>query len=183
MLKKWFTIIELVIVLIIIWILFSVWLNFSWDKIDLIKNQQYVYKFIDKYNNFYIKNLQTKRINWKTYNKLQIFITNSWNYIQASYLYANQTWQKISDPTFFSWNNYQDFFKLPRWNFIISWNQNITITFKPLSNFCQIFLLDWNNSKPISKIKFYIKFDDQKKYCFIIKQPLCQLQKIKCEWL
>ncbi len=200
---KWFTLIEIVLVLAIVGILFSVAFNFSWDQIWLVQNKQTKSEFVDTYNRFYQNNLKSKRYAWSIYTWMQIILkwwTGEWfvQYSPISKTILNNGLNKNSQNDLqnnsskdlkLNKNLFEIKNKIKNWQIeLFSWNSELKLEFKPLFPQCQIFFLknktSWakNFEKSEDPVFFAVKYPN-KKYCFSLQTPLCQIQETSCEWL
>lgn len=170
--KRWFTLIEMLIVIVIIgiilWLTIYLWSN----NILKLKNKTTKEDFIENLSSLYTNSLWSNYYNNQRFNELNI-ILNSWeNRIYYDYVSDNlsQTWYKnisneftISQIFLSSWNISEE---KDSWNIVIS----------PYKFWCNI--KDNTNTYYQSiTIKTIIKTQD---FCFIVNSNNCKLQEIDC---
>jgi len=173
--KKWFTLIEIMIVIVIISILLALTLWISWRRIQILKNKSVQEQFTYTYNSLFSRNLLTNYYNGELYSNMTIHLTGGENKFLYCYKKAKTDWE-ICDVDNIQWGNY-----LIK-ELAFSWSSLTTLTkadiiFNPYVLWCT---LSWNNQTWwILNIKMAI--NDDQDYCVKINANLCKLEKISCE--
>jgi len=165
--KKWFTLIEIVLVLIVISVLIWVTLRFGSNRIVDLKSQNNKEKFISFYDNLYSSNLISNYHNTNRYEKLNIQI---WSWI--SFTYDDSNLIIDSDLKSIEIND----ISLDNQNI-----ENINLQLTPYNIWCEILgekdssTFTWN----LFSFKIFSK-ENQKEYCFEIWSDTCKLIEKKC---
>lgn len=164
--KKWFTLIEILIVITIISFLLTVVMKFSGSQIWELRQKKEVEEFKDAFNTTITKNINSNYINKKKYTQLEINITEESKDISLIYTNKDEiiyTW-KVLIP--FTSNNFK--------NLKIEDNsqENIKIRLSPYIIWCTI-----NEIKNDA----YFEVLSPKRLCFNIDTSTCQLKEKKCE--
>ena len=178
--KSWFTLIEMLIVIIIIAIILSFTMKFSGNRINLLNDKNVQEEFIAQYDKLYLTAMNTNYISWQIYDKLDIILKNWWTWIQYQY----KLWDNVVE----SW-----FSDLLNWKIEINVSQGdatvkkapLTITFTPYELWCS-FSGNNTNSTTHAKEKdsrnFSIKINNtSREYCFSINKNVWRLMKAKCD--
>ena len=162
--KRWFTLIEIMIVIVIVSILLALTLWISGNRIQILKNKSVQEQFTYTYNSLFSRNLLTNYYNWQIYDEMVIDLSKWEN--KFSYSYKNN-WEDI-------FSGYDDV----QWGkYMINGiylgdneTQNANIIFQPYVLGCELHGGDrtWN----IMKIK--IKLNDNEDYCVTINSDLCK---------
>ena len=166
--KKWFTLIEIVLVLIVISVLIGIILRFGSNRIVDLKSQNNREQFISFYDNLYSSNLISNYHNTNRYEKLNIQI---WSWIFFTYDDSNlQTDSNLKSTQI-------HVIGLDNQNV-----ENVNLQLTPYNIGCEIFskkdssILTWN------LISFQLfSQDNQKEYCFEIWSDTCKLIEKKCK--
>lgn len=176
MVKKWFTLIEMLIVIIIISILLAFTIGISWDRIQMLKTKSVQEQFVYNYSSLFSRNLLTNYNNWKLYDYLLIQLPLWWKNITYSYKYFDDTEYLWADRV--QWGKYE--IK----NLSFDGNQNnktlsmVNIKFKPYILWCEITSPD----KTWEILNIDLLVNDGKLSCFQINSNYCRLEKRECDW-
>lgn len=173
--KKWFTLIELLIVIVIIGILLALTLWISGKRIQILKNKSVQEQFTYTYNSLFSRNLLTSYYNGQTYSQMTIHLTSGENKI--SYCYLKTDWEEICDIDNIQWGKY--LIKELSFSWIFTPFLSGDIIFKPYVLWCTL-LNNLGNTWEILNIKMTI--NDDQDYCAKINSNLCKLEKIDCEY-
>jgi len=171
--KKWFTLIEMIIVIVIIAILLALSLWISGNRIQSLKNKSIQEQFAYKYNSLFSRNLLTNYYNWELYDKMTIHLNNEWN--SFTYHYKHNEEDIFSDNDGIQWGKYKVI------NLHFDWEENhplqsVDINFEPYVLWCE--LSGGNKTWQILKVKLYV--NDNENYCIKINSDLCKLEKESC---
>ena len=180
-----FTLIELVIVLIIIWLLtvFSLWI--SNDQIQKVKNKTVKESILSEWQSRYSRNLWSSSIKWTIYKHMDITLTN---------------WSNMFDIKYFTWNNEDSLFlndfytnkftikNIFSWEYdkaLVSQNTlaNPTLVYNPYRIACKI--KDWDNELDKITLTLNINNKENADYCFELNSENCRLVEVhnsKC-WI
>ena len=187
--KKWFTLIEMLIVIVIIGILLSLSMWISWDRIRVLKTKSVTEQFIYNYNNLYSKNLLTNYYDWEMYENLVIRMSKWDEKLRYYYkLYPSEDlWEQSMevDPFWLSE-------RVQWWTYVIdkiffNGNKSTTLNdsylvFDPYKIWCKI-LSNYTDegASSYNTLNIDVLVNTNNKYCFKISSNLCKLETIDCE--
>lgn len=166
--KKWFTLIEILIVVVIISLLLSFVMSFSWSQISELRQKKETETFKDLFNSLITKNINSNYINKRKYESLTINIEEWKKDIYTKYISNDEiinTWT-MTNP--FVENVFENLY-INYWNPV----NTISIKTKPYTMWCSI-----NNSN--EDASFQIR-TATKVLCFNINHKTCQIKEKKCE--
>jgi prepilin-type N-terminal cleavage/methylation domain-containing protein len=173
--KKWFTLIEMMIVIVIVAILLALTLWISGNRIQTLKNKSIQEQFVYKYNTLFSRNLLTNYYNWQLYNKMTIHLVDWENKI--SYSYKNDNVDIFSEDDNIQWGWYEikelTFGELS----IARELTDVDINFEPYVLWCE--LSGWNTTWDILKMRLLI--NDNEEFCIKINSDLCKLERQSCQ--
>ena len=172
--KRWFTLIEILVVIVIIAILLALSLGFTGNRVQILEDKYIQEEFVSNYNTLFSRNFLTNYYWESTYENLVIQIQNGkWGF---SYYYKTGSEENDTNISFIEW-----------WKSIITGLQftwlshslleNVDIIFTPYTFWCV--LSGWNDTWNILEMTFVI--NKGKKYCYQINSNLCRIEKILCE--
>ncbi len=178
---KAFTLIEMVIVLIIIWIMLMATVFLSWEQIQKVKDKTVKESILAEMQSRYSRNLWSSSYGWM-YDTMEV--TFSWweNKIDFKYNARNSNDTDI-------WNTFTDKFEI---KYIAIKNgddfeevNSIKLTYTPYKITCTIWDTgNWEEEN--KKVVFITKVNDSRNYCFEISQKNCRLMEMsesKCDKL
>jgi len=171
---KAFTLIEMVIVLIIMWIMLMFTVSLSGDQIQKVKNKAVKESILAEMQNRYSRNLWSSSFAWKMYNTMDVKLVKWENKINFKYdVIKKEPEDKDIENTF------TDHFEIKYILFdsdnAISGGENsVDINYSPYKISCKI----WENK---NKVVIVARVNDNKDYCFEIKQNNCRLTEISEE--
>lgn len=176
--KMGFTLIEMIIVLIIMWILLMVTMLLSWDQIQKVKDKTVKESILAEMQSRYSRNLWSSSFWWVIYSHLDVKLSTWSNGILFSYY----TWN--NGESFFT-GNFVDKFEIkyiiPDYN-----NENtsnpeskgdIKLRYTPYNISCEIG--EWEYS--YDNVVLITRVNDSRDYCFEIKQKNCRLIELSEE--
>lgn len=178
--KLWaFTLIEMMIVLIIMWIITMLCISLSGDMVNKVKNKTIKENILAERQSHYSRNISTSTYKNKIYNNLEINIA-TWNSIKFTY-----SWNEINSEDIFT-----DKFQIT--NIIINWNQNNTtrelnLRLSPYKINCNIVdnqpieEVQPNDENQNNTISILTKINDMENYCFEIFEENCRLREVSCD--
>lgn len=171
-----FTLIEMLIVLIVMWIMLMVTLFLSWDQIQRVKDKTVKESILAEMQSRYSRNLWSSSFAWIMYNHLDVSISAWSNKIDFKY-------NPINDSTGIQ-NTFTDNFKMMRIypNYDFEGNPNmdidsVTLQYTPYKISCD--LINWENN--LHNVVLITRVNDSKNYCFEIKQKNCRLVEVSEE--
>lgn len=180
--KKGFTLIEMLIVIVIIWILMTISMWISWDRVRVLKTKAVEEQILYNYNNLFSKNMLTNYYSWELYKDLKIVFTE-WN---SSFQYYYNKFDGGS----YTWNT---FLQSGKYNIseILGDNnrnlRNVNIIFYPYELWCKISAVEQssnrtnnNSNNPISSLKIKFLVNDNEDYCVKLSSDLCKMERIDC---
>lgn len=165
--KYWYTLFEIMIVLVVIIILMTVTMRFSWSRIDDLQAQTSKDDLKNNYEELLLSNMSSNYHNEKRYTTLDI-IFESWSH---GFTYS------IQDEWWNSWNyigfidEKQTITKISTENEDIS---KINIQLKPYTIWCTI-----TNEEKYNEIIIRIQAKN-KDHCFKITNSMCKGEYIPC---
>lgn len=171
---KAFTLIEMVIVLIIMWIMLMFTVSLSGDQIQKVKNKAVKESILAEMQTRYSRNLGSSSFAWKMYNTMDVKLVKWENKIDFKYDVIKK---KPEDKDIE--NTFTDHFEI---KYILFDSDNtssggensVDINYSPYKISCKI----WENK---NKVVIVARVNDNKDYCFEIKQNNCRLTEISEE--
>lgn len=176
---KAFTLVEMVIVLIIMWIMLMFTVSLSGDQIQKVKNKAVKESILAEMQTRYSRNLWSSSFAWKMYNTMDVKLINWANKIDFTYNVKNHNEEKVENIENSFMNhfeikylttNYEVWKEWERWNEI----EGITLHYSPYKISCTI----WWDDEGIQNLVIVTRINDNKDYCFEIKQKNCRLTEI-----
>ena len=174
--KTWaFTLIEMLIVLIIMWILLMATMALSWDHIQKIKNKAVKESIVAQWQSRYSRNLWSSSFAWTLYDRMEVNLTTGSNQFNFVYIPRNQEDTQKED-------SFTDKFEIKyiTVNYdISSWNleslSNITLQYEPYKIYCNISWEEWNS---MDNMVLIVRVNDSQDYCFEIQSKNCRLVEV-----
>lgn len=170
--KRGFTLIEMMIVLIIMWVLLMATMVLSWDQIQKIKDKTVKESILAEMQTRYSKNL------WSS---------SFWGVIYSNLDMQLSTWSNEIMFSYYTWSNKEPFFtghfvdKFEIKYITINNNLNasaaiknvgtINLNYTPYNVSCKIWTWDSSYANAI----MLVRVNNSKDYCFEIKQKNCRL--------
>lgn len=163
---KAFTILELTIVIVIIWVLMAATMRFWWDRIWLLNNKNIQEQFIDDYTSLQSKNNMTNYYMWKIY---QTWVINfelekdyfDYQYDSYGFIYTGRTYVE--------W-----------WNYKINMLaidgvdvKYVDVSMIPYYLWCLI-------GDGWDELNIWIFVNNSKQYCFSIQSDNCRIRHVSC---
>ena len=178
-----FTLIEMLIVLIVMWIMLMVTLLLSWNQIQKVRDKTVKETILAEMQSRYSRNLWSSSFAWIMYDHLDVEFSNESNEITFSYY----TWMDEQEP--FLINKLIDSFEIKYmtrdykfdWGELYSVN-NIKLRYNPYKISCKI----WDETEEYNNLVIVTRVNNSTDYCFEIKQKNCRLIEIsepKCNHL
>jgi prepilin-type N-terminal cleavage/methylation domain-containing protein len=173
---KAFTLIEMVIVLVIIWIMLMATVFLSWEQIQKVKNKTVKESILAEMQSRYSRNLWSSSFAWKIYDTMDV--TFSWwsNEIKFEY---NWKWDESGKE-----NTFTDRFEIRYIFRDYDYNDNthpvkidnIKLEYRPYKISCKIWGDEENEG--YTNVVFVTRVNDIKDYCFKIDQKNCRLMEM-----
>ena len=135
--KKGFTLIEIVIVIVIAWILLSMTFNLWWDYIDFLRYKQDREAFVNMIDKTILRTRATNYYDGLKYDYLDVFITDTWIEITLG------TWDTLDAA---SCGNGVE---VDRYDFVetsLSWHTDTTVRIVPFNIECDTWVNDDTNA-------------------------------------
>lgn len=167
-----FTLIEMLIVLIIVWILLMATLYLSNEQIQKVKDKTVKEAFLAEMQSRYSRNLWSSSIQWDMYGTMDV--TFSWwdNKIDFVYnLIGDGDGKNDSFFDKFTIEHISTNYQSPTQGG--NSHDNIKLTYSPYQISCKIWDNESNNNVIIA-----IRVNDHKNYCFEIQQKNCRLMEM-----
>ena len=168
--KRAFTLLEIIIVIIIIWILMAATMRFWGGRVSFLNNKNVKEQFVSSYDKLYSNNMMSSYYMWDIYNKMVINfeVGNTW----FDFLYQDYDWNDLWIYSSFLDAGSYVIDKLQLW-----WQEinNLDLEFSPYVLGCSI---NWEENID-ARLDIVVNHD--KFYCFEIKTDSCRLNKINCD--
>ena len=173
-----FTLIEMVIVLVIIWIMLMATVFLSWEQIQKVKNKTVKESILAEMQSRYSRNLWSSSFAGMIYDTMDITFTTWANKIDFKYNAKNST-------TSGKENTFTDRFEIKyittdyNYSGVPVSNESITLRYSPYQISCQI-------GEDHTNVVIIARVNDNKNYCFEIPQKNCRLVEVsesKCKIL
>ena len=166
---KAFTLIEMVIVLIIMWIMLLFTTSLSGDQIQKVKNKAVKESILSEMQTRYSRNLWSSSFAWKMYDVMYVKLSKWENKID--FIYDVKDGEDIE-------NTFMDHFEikyitLDSENINPKEEDNLLIKYHPYKISCEI----WDDEKN-KNLLMIARINDNKNYCFEIRQKNCRLTEI-----
>lgn len=168
--KRAFTLLEMIIVIIIIGILIAATMRFGGGRVSFLNNKNVKEQFVSSYDKLYSNNMLSSYDMWEIYTILNINFQVGFSWF--NYGYIDYNWDEIST----------DFVNIEAGSYIINkievgWNDVtwINLDFMPYVLWCTI------NNQVNDSAEIEIIVNNDKSYCFEIKSDNCRMKKISCE--
>lgn len=174
---KAFTLIEMMIVLIIMWIMLMATLYLSWDQIQRVRDKTVKESILSEMQSRYSRNLWSSSFGWIMYNTLDITLSKWENKIDFKYNAAEDV-TGIQNTLV---DNFEIIGIYPNYDFKNNSDDElstVTLQYTPYNISCKIWELDesYNNIVIITRIN-----NTSRNYCFEIKQKNCRLIEVSEE--
>ena len=167
-----FTLIEMLIVLIIVWILLMATLYLSNEQIQKVKDKTVKEAFLAEMQSRYSRNLWSSSIQWDMYSSMDVSFTTWENKIDFWYNLMNNGSKSGSFFDKFTIEhistNYQSATEVG------NSHDNIKLTYSPYQISCKI----WDDEENYNNVVMAIRVNDHKNYCFEIQQKNCRLMEM-----
>jgi len=168
--KRWFTLIEIIIVISIITILLWITMSFSTQRIQKLRYQSAKSQFLSTYEQLHSYVLTTNYWNQKRFDYATIVFSSGSNNIQSKYVPIKQTFvHKIED-------------EIILWKLKLNWEDTdkIIVKIEPYTIWCKFDSEQEKSAEWIISFILSTKFNNQK-YCFDISSDNCILKPTSCE--
>ncbi len=167
--KSWFTLIEIIIILVVISLILWMTIYFGSENIFKLKYKTAKEEFTSAFNWFYSSSLESNYIKQNRFNTLNLEIFSWNNSIFYSYIWDNYIYTGKKEIDIIQTNNIK-----------VDWasNQNkATIEISPYKLWCTI--KDQNNNT-WTKLDFQITINQNTKYCMYILSQNCKIIQEIC---
>lgn len=161
-----FTILELTIVIIIIWVLMAATMRFGWDRISLLSNKNIQEQFLDNYSSLQSRNNMTNYYMWKIYQDLKLDFVEWEDHLAYTYKFYDFIY---TGKTSVEWGSYKINKIFLDWTSVASAN----VFMKPYTLWCTI-----DNDAELLEIGILV--NDTKQYCFKIDADVCRIRNVSC---
>lgn len=179
MYKKWgFTLIEMVIVLIIMWILLMATMALSGSQIQKIKNKAIKESILAQWQSSYSRNLWSSSFGWMLYDKMEVSLSEWSDHIDFLYIPRDENDEQNLNSFIGNFNikyivkNYQSD------NANLETISDIALEYKPYKMYCSIW---WDE---VDNLVLIMRISDNQDYCFEIQSKNCRLLEMsesKCD--
>ena len=170
---KAFTLIEMIIVLIIIWIMLMATIFLSWEQIQKVKDKTVKESIMAEMQSRYSRNLWSSSFAWLLYSTMDITFSTWENKINFKYnARSNSTGIE---------NTFSDRFEIKYITTNYNYSgipsspvENITLHYTPYQISCQI----WSGEDSYNNAVIVTRVNDNKNYCFEFNQKNCRLLEV-----
>lgn len=162
--KKWFTLIEMLIVIAIAAILATVTLNLNWTRISEMQALNEREQWLSKHQYINRELINTTYLDWK----------------KISYLLLNyQSWSSTISLSWFDTTNSENYWSQEQFNYHLITSWSLIIKKAPLSLGCEIIPSENNTigTTPVSNKIYLEHIQSQKSFCFQLNTALCSRSK------
>ena len=173
--RKWFTLIEILIVIIIIWIMLAIGFSLNWNSVDQLRAKSSIEEISSFFDTKFLQTQASNYENWVAYTWIDI--TLSLNATSIPYVY-HLSWNN-SEGNFY-WENFT--ITSISWATEVDWGktlETVTIQYVPFSPGCEFI---WGDGTEMTKIYFSAKPRGLKEACFELDKNYCKLKAIRCPW-
>ena len=171
---KAFTLIEMLIVLIIIWIMLMATVFLSWEQIQKVKDKTVKESILAEMQSRYSRNLWSSSFAWLLYSTMDVTFSTWENKIDFKYNARNES-TGIE-------NTFSDRFEIKYITTNYEYDgtpnptpfDNLQLHYTPYQISCQI----WSGEDSYNNAVIVTRVNDSKDYCFKINQKNCRLLEI-----
>jgi len=161
--RKWFTLMEIMIVIAIISILMTITMRFWSKRIDDLGYQAGKEQFISEYDKLYSQATTSNYHAWIRYDILHLILNSGTNLLNYAYDSGAIEWINFSIPL------------------ALSWLEETRLDLQPYTLWCTIMNVVNDEISTWASVDFSLVVKEQKQYCFSIKNDTCKLIEQKCE--
>jgi prepilin-type N-terminal cleavage/methylation domain-containing protein len=170
---KAFTLIEMMIVLVIIWIMLMATVYMSGEQIQKVRNKTVKESILAEMQSHYSRNLWSSSYATQMYKTMEV--TFSWNTNKIDFSYISSTWLTLHNETFL------DKFEIKSISSDDSKIDSVTLYYSPYNISCKI----WTGENgEHDSVTIVTRVNDSKNYCFVIPKQNCRLMELsesKCK--
>ena len=173
-----FTLIEMLIVLIVMWIMLMVTLFLSWDQIQKVRDKTVKESILAEMQSRYSRNLWSSSFAWTMYDHMDVEI----KWWSNEFLFSYYTWD--SDVPFLT-NSLIDSFKIRYITFNYKYEESVKpeqsegvkLRYTPYQISCEI----GGNESDNQNVVIVTNVNDNQDYCFEISKQNCRLIELSPE--
>lgn len=166
--KNWFTLIEMIIVIVIIAIILWFTMKFSWDRIWLMNNKNVQEEFIWVYDNLFSTAMNTNYIAEWSYDSLVVELDKNYDWIKYNYYNGGEVLHSGD-------NNVLWKMKIESLMLNNSEKDNLLINFRPYA----LWATFGSGQTGMANIKISVN-NKKQDFCFQISSKLWRLESIEC---
>ena len=175
-LTHWFTLIEMVIVLIIMWIMLMFTTYLSGSQIQKIKDKTVKESILSEMLSRYSRNLWSSSFGWSMYSTMDVTMEKGWSKIDFVYnkIIDGEPLENVFNDNFeikYLGVNYEE------WKDPTNIDEKISLKYSPYKISCKI----WDEDESYKNLLIITRVNASKDYCFEIKQKNCRLTEISEE--
>ncbi len=168
--KKAFTLIEIMMVIVIIWILMAATMRFGGDRIGFLNNKNVKEQFVSSYDTLYSNNMMTSYHMWDPYTQLNVNFAiwdTGFGYSYQGYWSANI----FSDRTKVDGGEYE----IIKLSVDGKGVDDTSVSFEPYILGCKI---NWSEA---NLVDIDLLVNHSKNYCFEINADSCRISWKSCD--
>ena len=168
--KSWFTLIEIIIVVIIIGVLMLVWLGFNQSQLKSLKSNTTIEQVKSDFDTFFLQILNSSSYQGNPYDQAILTLTK-WE--TKPIKYALKTEEKSQTLSFFFPQNWN--FQITKLNVDWSEKDQINLTYKPYQLACSLQEQQGNH-----EISFTLLPKWWNEICFSMQTAYCRIEPVAC---
>ena len=180
-----FTLIEMLIVLIVMWIMLMVTLYLSWDQIQKVKDKTVKESILAEMQSRYSRNLWSSSFAWLLYSTMDVTFSTWENKINFKYNARSNNDGDDNSKEYTFTDRFEIKYITTNYNYSDaspSSTGSISVQYTPYEISCQI----WSGEDSYNNAVIVTRVNDSKDYCFEINQKNCRLLEVsesKCDTL
>ncbi len=180
--KKWFTLIELMVVIVIIGILIATWMRLNWWSLEKLRAKSASEEVSSFFDTTFLQIQASNYQQGKAYTGIDLVLKVGSNNVPYVYHLSNKNLEEGEDAWSFSWEFWGDYTIMQiTWdtNWTLSALSSVTVKYLPFKPTCEFY--SWNTASDINKLFFSVKPRWLKNACFELDSNYCKLKTITCE--
>lgn len=177
--KSWFTLIEIIIVVIIIGVLMLMWLGFNQSQLKSLKSNTTVEQVKSDFDTFFLQAINSSSYQGNPYNKATLTLTK-WENEPIKYAFSqssldfSKTEEQSQTSSFFSPQNWN--FQITKLDIDWSEKDQINLTYKPYQLACSLQGQEGNH-----EISFTLLPKWWNEICFSMQTAYCRIEPVACK--
>ena len=177
--KSWFTLIEIIIVVIIIGVLMLMWLGFNQSQLKSLKSNTTVEQVKSDFDTFFLQVINSSSYQGNPYNEATLTLTK-WENEPIKYAFSqssldfSKTEEQSQTSSFFSHQNGN--YQITKFNLDWSEKDELTLIYKPYQLGCSLQGQEGNHQVSFSLLP---KWGNE--ICFSMQTAYCRIEPVACK--